>query len=60
MNQATIEVSSKQAEYVRNANHRWNGKIGATQSGKTFIDTLYVIPSRLTEKNVLVVVGSLL
>ena len=27
----TIELSHKQAEYIRNANHRWNIKIGATQ-----------------------------
>lgn len=50
MEQATKEISSKQAEYIRNANHRWNGKIGATQSGKTFIDTLYVIPNRIQER----------
>lgn len=45
-----IEISSKQAEYIRNANHRWNGKVGATQCGKTYIDTLYVIPSRIIER----------
>lgn len=50
MKQMTTEISSKQAEYIRNANHRWNGKIGATQSGKTFIDTLYVIPNRIEER----------
>ena len=45
-----IEISSKQAEYIRKANHRWNGKIGATQCGKTYIDTLYVIPNRIIER----------
>lgn len=45
-----IEISSKQAEYIRNANHRWNGKIGATQCGKTYIDTLYIIPQRIIER----------
>lgn len=45
-----IEISSKQAEYIRNANHRWNGKVGATQCGKTYIDTLYVIPNRIIER----------
>lgn len=45
-----IELSEKQAEYIRNANHRWNGKVGATQCGKTFIDTLYVIPNRILER----------
>ncbi len=44
------EISEKQAEYIRNANHRWNGKIGATQCGKTYIDTLYVIPNRIEER----------
>ena len=45
-----IEVSEKQAEYIENANHRWNGKVGATQCGKTYIDTLYVIPNRIEER----------
>ena len=47
MESKNIEISSKQAEYIRNANHRWNGKIGATQCGKTYIDTLYIIPQRI-------------
>lgn len=46
----TIEISSKQAEYIRNATHRWNFKIGATQCGKTYIDTLYLIPERIRER----------
>lgn len=45
-----IEISKKQAEYINNATHRWNGKIGATQCGKTYIDTLYVIPNRIIER----------
>lgn len=45
-----IEVSEKQAEYIANANHRWNGKVGATQCGKTYIDTLFVIPDRIKER----------
>lgn len=45
-----IEISSKQAEYINNATHRWNGKVGATQCGKTYIDTLYVIPDRIMER----------
>lgn len=44
------ELSDKQAEYIRNANKRWNGKVGATQCGKTYIDTLYMIPSRIVER----------
>ena len=45
-----IEMSKKQAEYINKANHRWNGKIGATQCGKTYIDTLYVIPNRIIDR----------
>lgn len=45
-----IEISEKQEEYIQKANHRWNGKVGATQSGKTFIDTLFVIPDRIDER----------
>ncbi len=45
-----IELSHKQAEYIRNANHRWNIKIGATQCGKTYIDTQYLIPNRIIER----------
>ena len=45
-----IEISRKQAQYIREANHRWNIKMGATQSGKTFLDTRYMIPSRLLER----------
>lgn len=46
----TIELSTKQAEYVRNATHRWNFKIGATQCGKTHLDTLFLIPDRIIER----------
>ena len=45
-----IEISHKQAEYIREANHRWNFKIGATQCGKTYIDTVYCIPNRIIER----------
>lgn len=45
-----IEISRKQAQYIREANHRWNIKMGATQSGKTFLDTRYLIASRLLER----------
>lgn len=50
MNKKTIELSEKQAEYIVNANHRWNGKVGATQCGKTYVDTLFVIPDRIRER----------
>ncbi len=45
-----IELSEKQIEYINNANHRWNGKVGATQCGKTYVDTLFVIPNRIIER----------
>lgn len=40
----------KQAEFIREANHRWNFKGGATRSGKTYMDFRYVIPSRIRER----------
>jgi PBSX family phage terminase large subunit len=45
-----IQISPKQAEYIKNATHRWNIKMGATQSGKTYLDTCYLIPQRLLER----------
>ena len=45
-----ILISNKQAQYIREANHRWNIKMGATQSGKTYLDTLYLIPTRILER----------
>lgn len=40
-------LSSKQTEYLQNCNHRWNLKIGATGSGKSWLDYAVVIPKRL-------------
>ena len=45
----TLELSAKQNEYLLNANARWNFKVGAVRSGKSFVDIAYVIPSRLRE-----------
>lgn len=45
-----IQLSLKQIEYIRNMEHRWCFKIGATQCGKTFIDVQYVIPSRISNR----------
>lgn len=50
MSEEIIELSSKQAEYINNASKRWNGKVGATQCGKTYVDTLFVIPDRIRER----------
>lgn len=38
--------STKQREFLDNANRRWNVKYGATRSGKTHLD-YYVIPKRI-------------
>lgn len=40
----------KQKEYGLNANHRWNCKIGAVRSGKTFQDKEDIIPRRIRER----------
>lgn len=40
-------LSSKQEEFLQSCSHRWNVKTGATRSGKTFMDLLYVIPQRI-------------
>ncbi len=50
MNLTNVEFSEKQLEYIRNATHRWNGKIGATRSGKTFLDRIWTIPYRITQR----------
>ena len=42
-----MPLSSKQQEYLLHCNHRWNIKIGATGSGKSWIDYAVVIPKRL-------------
>ena len=43
-------ISDKQKEYIRNANHRYNIKIGARRCGKTYLDILYMIPKRIIER----------
>lgn len=42
-----FEFSPMQREYRDKASHRWNVKTGATRSGKTFMDVVYVIPTRI-------------
>jgi hypothetical protein len=41
----------KQAEYLREAHHRWNFKGGATRSGKTYMDYRWIIPMRIRERS---------
>ncbi len=45
--ESSITLSKKQNEYIRNANSRWNLKIGAVRSGKSFVDVNTMIPYRL-------------
>lgn len=41
-------LSAKQTEYLQKCSHRWNMKVGATGSGKSWLDYAVVIPKRLT------------
>ena len=43
-------LSNKQKQYIREANHRYNFKIGARRCGKTYLDNLYMIPKRIFER----------
>lgn len=48
--QSSFELTPKQAEYIRNANHRWNIACGAVRSGKSYCQISYCIPARLMER----------
>ena len=43
-------LSPKQKEYIQNAHHRYNIKVGARRCGKTYLDNLYIIPKRIMER----------
>ena len=43
----SIRLSQKQNEYLLNANSRWNLKVGAVRSGKSYVDVNAIIPYRL-------------
>lgn len=45
-----MQLSEKQNEYIINATHRWNIKSGAVRSGKSFVDTAYIVPKRIRER----------
>lgn len=45
-----MQLSSKQNEYIVNATHRWNIKSGAVRSGKSYVDTAFIIPFRIRER----------
>lgn len=48
--QTEFRLTDKQAEYIRNANHRWNVACGAVRSGKSYCQISYCIPARLMER----------
>lgn len=45
-----MQLSKKQNEYIMSATHRWNIKSGAVRSGKSFVDTAYIIPKRIRDR----------
>ena len=45
-----MQLSKKQNEYILHATHRWNIKSGAVRSGKSFVDTAYIVPFRIRER----------
>lgn len=49
--QTDFQLTKKQAEYIRNAHHRWNVACGAVRSGKSYCQISYCIPSRLLERH---------
>ena len=46
-----LVLTEKQNEFIRNANRRFNIKVGAVRSGKSFGDMAYVIPARLRQRH---------
>lgn len=44
-------TSPKQDEFIRNATHRYNLKVGARRCGKTYLDNLWTIPTRILERS---------
>lgn len=42
-------LTNKQKDFIQQAHKTWNFKIGATRSGKTYLDFLYRIPSKARE-----------
>ena len=44
-----LNLTDKQNEYICNANNRWNFKVGAVRSGKSFVDVAFMVPYRLRQ-----------
>ena len=47
--ESKITLSPKQNEYLLSCNRRWNLKVGAVRSGKSYVDVNYIIPKRLRD-----------
>lgn len=43
-------TSPKQDEFIKNAIHRYNIKVGARRCGKTYLDNLWTIPKRILDR----------
>ena len=43
-------ITDKQKEFIKNATHRYNFKIGARRCGKTYLDILFTIPDRIISR----------
>lgn len=60
--QTQIQLTSKQAEYIKNATHRWNIASGAVRSGKSRMAVQYIIPqgilSRTGRKGINLILGA--
>lgn len=55
-----MPFSEKQQEFFNNANHRWNLKVGATRSGKTYADYFWIpkrIRNRINKPGLSVILG---
>ncbi len=48
--QDQFELTKKQADYIKNATHRWNVACGAVRSGKSYCQISFCIPSRVLER----------
>lgn len=46
-----IRLTEKQAEYVREAHHRWNFAVGAVRSGKSYLAVRHTIPDRVLARS---------
>lgn len=42
-----MPLTKMQSEYLHSCNHRWNIKVGATGSGKSYLDIMVTIPKRI-------------